>query len=136
MSLMARIKGRVTTLLGHKLSGRAKRQFVLASLFGRLSDDKDKIDIGIATKLNQVMSLTASDQQSGALMIPIRLSRVMWKDGDETLELDPETLDTVEVRKTAAKIVDTIPGWLRYCDVDGMCSDVEELLRCKKRIST
>lgn len=128
MSLMARLKGSFTTLLGHKLDERHKRMIVLASLFAKMHGDKTRIDIGIAEKLNEVLRLSNKD---AALMFPIQLHRVIWKDGVTTVEMQSCDLTSSGVQCTAKSVSDKIPAWLQYGSLDGMRKDIEKLLQCK-----
>lgn len=132
MSLTAHLKSRFTTLLETKLTERSKRMIVLASLFAKTySGDNKKIDIEIARKLNELLHLSNAD---GGIMLPIQLSRFIWKDGVSTIELNGADLD-IKIREAAQQITSQVPQWLRYCDTDGMCHDIEEVLRCQRQFT-
>lgn len=132
MSLTTRLKSQFTSLLETKLNERSKRMIVLASLFAKTyNGENGKIDIEIARKLNELLHLSNAD---GGIMLPIQLSRFIWKDGVTTIELQGADLDT-KIREAAQQISNQVPQWLRYCDMDGMCVDIEAVLRCHGQLA-
>lgn len=131
MSLMTRLKGQFTSLLGTKLNERSKRMIVLASLFAKTyNGESGEIDIEIARKLNELLHLSNADS---GIMLPIQLSRFIWKDGVSTIDLQGADLD-IKIREAAQRISNQVPQWLRYCDADGMCTDIEAVLRCREQL--
>ncbi len=125
------IKESITKWLSKILDSRSKRMIVLASLFAKLCGDRNKIDIGIAHKLNQVLCLSSKDD---ALMFPIQISHVIWKDGGDISTLSKDDISG-KIHEEAIRLSNFIPSWLRYESLDSMVSDIEKLITYQKQLS-
>ena len=129
-SLSAGIKSRITGMLDRYLPSRTKRLMFLASLSARLKDSSS-LDKATLSRLNEVMSLSASRNEQG-MQVPVILSRAIW-DGRTVYQLCDDyiaegKLDPHRVNRIASKVVDASPAWLRYAGKEEIEKDVQTLL--------
>lgn len=124
------IEGKTASLFGRIINSRSKRMIVLASLFAKLCGDKSKIDLSIVHKFNQVLHLSNKDD---ALMFPIQITKLIWKDGVRVVELTHSQLEE-HIRDEATRLVNFIPDWLRYQGIEEMVADIETVIRYQKQL--
>ena len=120
----------LVSLLGVSLNERAKRLIFLASLSARFNDRND-IDRATLHRLNQLMRLCSTE---AAMDLPVHLSKVIWR--GKTIDvitaeqqiLTPTAFTKEHLQQLAARVLNTMPKWLRYGPEAAMQDDVARLL--------
>lgn len=128
------IRKGVVDLLQEHLPNRTKRLVFLASLAARLKGS-ETFDTETLRKLNRVMELGKSDS---ALKLPYGLSRAIWqgKTSYELLSVDfaEGALNQARKDEMVARIINAMPGWLRYGTNKDIELDVGRLLDNKSLV--
>lgn len=116
------------------LPPRGKRLVFLVSLSSRLNQ-AEQFDKETRQKLNQVMCLAAGDN---SLVLPYELREVIWrgKSGTEIFRFDPTSpeLPQETIHSMAKNVLDSMPDWLRYDDIEHITQDVIKLLGSRQQV--
>lgn len=133
--IQEKINAGLTALLSLIAPERAKRAIFLASFFARVKDDGVDVDKETLTKLNKAMVLV---KREDALALPVQLNRAIWHGvSSKELclnELHDQTLTPARLRLICNRVLETMPGWLRYADEAVIREDLVKLFGARAEV--
>jgi hypothetical protein len=107
-----------------------ERRTALLASFASAYGGCDPNDLQVVESFNQAMTLA---QYPSALMLPMRLSSLIWKDTAGTTEwvhtVQAESVEDAQVTARAHTLVEALPDSAVYGDVEEMVHDFSQLLR-------
>lgn len=121
----------LTSLLEVSLSERTKRLIFLASFSARFKD-QTTLDNETLVKLNKVMVLCSTE---AAINLPVHLSRAIWRGrtvydivaDNQVLLSSPFSKERLQ--QLSARVLESMPKWLRYGPDAVIQDDVGKLLQ-------
>ncbi len=121
----------VTSILARVIPVPIKRMILFASLSANISGDKFKLNSSTLHKLNDVMALSKRDD---ALILPVKLCKVIWRGDAGEIVLYPAKEGSSEEEEMVARLLSLIPDWLKYPNRKALREDMVQLLRNQELI--
>lgn len=121
----------VSSILSRVIPVRMKRMILFASLSANISGDKFKLNSSTLHKLNDIMALSNRDD---ALTLPVKLCKVIWREGAGEIVLYPAKAGSSEEEEMVARLMGLIPEWLKYPNRKALREDMVQLLRNQELI--